>query len=87
MFGVCNLKKKETHVTIIFAKEFPRKTNQIIFADNQYSLSWARIRASLTTQQINIFRICSANILHHFLDVFMHYYLGRKKRAAEATEI
>ena len=74
MFGVCNLKKP-----IIFAKEFPRKTNQIIFADNQYSLSWARIRAGLTTQQINIFRICSANILHHFLDVFYALLLRKKK--------
>ena len=52
MFGVCNVKKekKNTGNRIILPKKFPRKTNQIIFADSQYFLSWARIRAGLTTQ-------------------------------------
>ena len=42
--------KKNTGNRIIFEKKVPRKTNQIIFADNQYFLSWARITAGLTTQ-------------------------------------
>ena len=83
MFDVCNVKKekKNTGNRIILPKKFPRKTNQIIFADNQYFLSWARIRAGLTTHnRYNFFGFVVQKDYIISLMFLMHYYLEIKEK-------